>query len=1470
MSRSMRSGSVRGMSQHPDSDSVSPPRTPPGPSSYRIKKGRHPRPSVRETFLDDYNDNANDSYDSADERDPHDLSLSPQHAARTSIVDNMLLSLDQFSSGTSVLDDYRLFNSAFESPRYTRASQDSMAQRRYRGHTFSSSFSSDVDHGYEDGAGRYATQHSRERRSNSSSNHRTGVRRFESTRSRDSHGQTFDYRTSATAPGTRAGRKSSKGSTSSNLDFGPTFSGRQIEPTCERRSASFDLGTRKPLMAFPGSSSDYDPMAYDGMDAAPTPSVPAGPRKHQPPPQELGGTLKTQSSRTQVVSRRNSVKSSRTTQSRKHRPENLGTAAMISQDRDFALMAGSDLEPPPDISASLDPPAPSPTISFNKPTFPAPPEPTPVKERPGFFRRVFGSSKSPGAISSEGGPSDCPPSKEPESKDTNAASLKPRKQVQKTTSSSTHVPREGAQVVNKKSSFFRRRKKSVTENVPPPIVLPQNLGNKATTVMKPEPSPVSSLRKVMNPYLAEANPNNSTPAVDYSTESSDWSTAANDPDNKKPDNMQSRRDRGNSLSIHNGPKAKYSLYPASSVGNAHDTSFLGTSSGDEDPLVKANESEATPPVPPRSSLRRAKDDESESSDAKSVETSQLADISTDKLTTLENLRPTSLSPVAERSSLKSGVPAIETPDDESGPTPTKELKDKDMFDATIWNDDSDTPSKLSTPIVGKDSPHASVSDISNYHTAANTPIVPQGSEWKSTEGNAEPSENTFEETDSSEEKQQARRLYDGQDEFVGNEPAAAWLGGPDRAKVRAVYMELFDWSNMNILAALRGLCLRLMLKGETQQVDRVLDAFSTRWCQCNPRHGFKAADVVHTICYSLLLLNTDLHLADIEQKMTKAQFVRNTMPTIQRVALDAAPDEFGSKASASNVDPGLPSSRSATFPTDQTEPNMASTDKPDKPANASGKLVNRLSRTDLAGKMANDAEYEIGPLVNNPFYGTMKAWEQQVEMVLRDFYSSIHKQSLPLLGAQPEKDVPRTASSTMLGPNPQGLRRSPSTVSKSGSDVFPRGRSADSRFGTARWSSKPRSRARLYPPSTLGSSRTSLDDQSSLWSPSGSSTWSKYSLGKLTSASVDSFGSGYPHADYQQSIGFANALSQAIIREDSANSIASTEDPERTGQLLEDETLELAGAPWAKEGSLKHKHHLDSVDKRAKERNWNECFAVIQQGWMRLFSFNASKSLRQKAKQRHPGGVVVGGGNWTENAEETWKFLLRQSIASALPPPGYSKSRPHVWALSLPTGAVHLFQAGTPEIVREFVSSANYWSARLSKEPLIGGISNIEYGWSDAIINSALINSDSNRTPPSSSAPRPSIQSSIRSSIDQQVVRPKLPADRVNISDWSPPQQSMVASNFTEADQLKSLQTYVKNVEDELQRHNELRPAMVLAFTPRHPNAAKAMTNWERKSSYLLREIVKFRTYIDSLQNAIDAKNKIFAGREDEDKRSES
>jgi hypothetical protein len=331
-----------------------------------------------------------------------------------------------------------------------------------------------------------------------------------------------------------------------------------------------------------------------------------------------------------------------------------------------------------------------------------------------------------------------------------------------------------------------------------------------------------------------------------------------------------------------------------------------------------------------------------------------------------------------------------------------------------------------------------------------------------------------------------------------------------------------------------------------------------------------------------------------------------------------------------------------------------------------------------------------------------------------------------------------------------------------------------------------------------------------MWSPSASSTWSKYTLDKTqTSMSVDSLGSAFTHAgDYQQSIGFANALSNAIIREEGAS--ATSADDGGVDLLDGDDELELEGAPWAKEGLLKHKHHLESVDKRAKNRGWTECFAVIQRGYMRLFQFP-----NKAGKSPQFAGGVVGGGNWTENAEPIGSFLLRQSIASALPPPGYSKTRPNVWALSLPSGAVHFFEVGTMDIVKEFVTTANYWSARLSKEPLIGGVSNVEYGWGECLVD---IDTSYSSPPPSIhsesiSHGRASLQMSIRSSLDHSTIRPRLPGDKVHIKDWSPPSQSMVASSLNEKDQLKALENYVLNIEAELSKHNELRHAMQLAVS---------------------------------------------------------
>ena len=575
--------------------------------------------------------------------------------------------------------------------------------------------------------------------------------------------------------------------------------------------------------------------------------------------------------------------------------------------------------------------------------------------------------------------------------------------------------------------------------------------------------------------------------------------------------------------------------------------------------------------------------------------------------------------------------------------------------------------------------------------------------------------------------------------------------------------------------------------------------------------------------------------------MTKAQFVRNALPPIRRMV--QVSDE----------------SRTIRGMASRPRMNTGSADDPNLTIRGLRSVADKTIQED-----GDDLDSINVRRASFLYTGSERAWEMQIESVLRGLYNSISQEPLPLYGAQPDANVQFNQSNNFLTIGSNVLRRTPSVLSKAHSDTN-RGRFGESKSLGARWMTKTRSRPRLPSAAGFGSSRTSIDEQSSTWSPSMSSTWSKASLGKtLTSMSVDSFGTEATHGDYQSSIGFANALSQAIIREDQLD--LPTEDGLKAGSLLEDDSLELCGAPWAKEGIVKHKCHLEGVDKRSKDRNWNDCFAVIEKGWMRLFSFSSSaKSLRNRSRAPKPG-AVVGGGNWQDNAEEVWKFMLRHTIASSLPPPGYSKARPYVWALSLPTGAVHLFSVGTPDIVKEFVSTANYWSARLSKEPMMGGISNMEYGWSDAVVNRSLIASDGQAGLNSAISPRPSTQMSMRSSMDHVGgVRAKLPGDKVHINDWSPPQQSMFASQLLEVDQLKALQTYVSNVEDELQKHNELRPLMLMAFTAKHPNSTKAMNNWERKSSYLLREIVKFRTYIDTLQNAQATKDRVYRMRKEEE-----
>ena len=112
-------------------------------------------------------------------------------------------------------------------------------------------------------------------------------------------------------------------------------------------------------------------------------------------------------------------------------------------------------------------------------------------------------------------------------------------------------------------------------------------------------------------------------------------------------------------------------------------------------------------------------------------------------------------------------------------------------------------------------------------------------------------------------------------------------------------MNNFDFSNLRVDIAFRRLCAKLFLKAETQQVDRILEEFSKRYWTNNSDTVYGSSSkyyflffihsglnnyiqgVVHAVAYSLLLLNTDLHVAKLSQKMSRNQFVRNTLSAIQ-------------------------------------------------------------------------------------------------------------------------------------------------------------------------------------------------------------------------------------------------------------------------------------------------------------------------------------------------------------------------------------------------------------------------------------------------------------------------------------------------------------------------------------------------------------------------------------------------------------
>ncbi|KAI8641291.1 hypothetical protein BD408DRAFT_418492 [Parasitella parasitica] len=637
-------------------------------------------------------------------------------------------------------------------------------------------------------------------------------------------------------------------------------------------------------------------------------------------------------------------------------------------------------------------------------------------------------------------------------------------------------------------------------------------------------------------------------------------------------------------------------------------------------------------------------------------------------------------------------------------------------------------------------------------------------------------------------KQCASRLWEEDETFVHRERIAEWLGQSKElhANTLTEYMGYFEFATMRIDTAFRKVCSKLYFRAEAQQIDRILEAFAKRYWQCNPKAIFGSADIVYAVVYSLLLLNTDLHVAQGNYtRMTRQAFVKNTMSTIK--------DQ------------------------QKTDPIWAA---------------------------------------KKPNF--MLAWEAHIEAYLKDLYISVKNYQI----LQPmQYNMEDSGLST--GDENSFLSVSAPTSSKRMSMI-----------GGKRMNDIKRSlNTMIHKTSSARDSMLFLDEPSPRKS-SSSNTRQHYPSFPRRSKSVrsnrrDSFSSSH-----------SNSSSLTPRTTVSSNSSQLSPNPSHIMSFMDAHTADLFAnrPPYLKEGIVMRKRLLESANQKAKHREWRECLLVVGQGELKMYglqpdSSNDSNSIssgRRNVLRASSAGFanltgslsknyqnVTSSGSAnnlnaaasydgvTQSSSQRWanyshlvgSIELNHSLSNALPPPGYNKSRPHVFAIQEPNGGVYLIQTTSNEQLVEWVSTCNYWAARQSKEPLQGGIGNLEYGWGRCL-EDVVLDSDAAQ----SEGKKISAGDCVHDS------------NNVNVSLWIPPAPTMVSSVLDERAQLESMQTYVNQLNEEINEHREIKQKIMVKFRQKGQNQTRALANWESKSKYMLHEIIKYQNYCDSLEKSIQSK----------------
>jgi len=109
--------------------------------------------------------------------------------------------------------------------------------------------------------------------------------------------------------------------------------------------------------------------------------------------------------------------------------------------------------------------------------------------------------------------------------------------------------------------------------------------------------------------------------------------------------------------------------------------------------------------------------------------------------------------------------------------------------------------------------------------------------------------------------------------LLDSSKVSEFLGKAENADILNHYIKTYNFQKKSIDEGLRELCSTFLLPGESQQIDRVMLGFASKYHEDNPEIS---EDAAYVLSFSVIMLQTDIHNPNVTRKITCEQWVTNT------------------------------------------------------------------------------------------------------------------------------------------------------------------------------------------------------------------------------------------------------------------------------------------------------------------------------------------------------------------------------------------------------------------------------------------------------------------------------------------------------------------------------------------------------------------------------------------------------------------